>query len=473
MTWMAVTGPYEAFANGDPYGTKCARGVAPPLNETTCSGAGANSLYRTTGSAYVMDVRPSQVGVPITLQVWDAGTFVRNGSETRTGVTRPSANQLLLPSGQTWPATGRQVFGSQAGTIPANTTITAISQAGRLATLSQNVTATGTFSVAVGNSAGPVDCIGTLPPFNAAPYGGNVSAQQCQTGDSGSSALQVQVFDNDGVDDSIPFATPITGCELYVPQNASTMYKNTWTTVCTFTPTQVGEYPVRIKSSGIVRPNGAALTDAGNGFNGFSLRVASGAALASATHLYALDDLSMWMNTPASAPRFFLTEIRPEEAGTRVQIDVFDPGDGASGEYSVQILGPPSGAPSIVPTQGAVVPAAGLADSCRYNPEASPTRGPDVQGEAGADAADCRVVTRVDGEPAGRYNNGWLSIELDIADGYNCGAPANVVPTDCWWTVRYDFGASAAANDRSVWAPIVFDRPATVFTPVGDPITGT
>jgi hypothetical protein len=482
MTWMAATGPYEAYANGDPYATKCGPGVPGPFNETTC--AGTNPLYRTTGSGYVMDVRPAQVGVPITLQVWDAGAFPRNGSQTKTNVTRPGPNQLLLPSGQTWTAgndgvtslVGRRVFGgsTQPTSIPPGTTITGVSQAGRLATLSQNTTATGTFSVAVGNNSGVVDCIATLPPFNTLPYNGDVSAQQCQTGDSGSAPLQVQVFLNDGIDDTIAFDTPLTGCELYVPQGGSeATYKNTWTNVCTFTPTMVGEYPVRIKSSGIVRPNGTVVPDAGNGYNAFSLRVNSGAAAASATHLYAAGDLSMWMNTPASVPRFYLTEITPADAGKRVQIDVFDPGDGTSGEHSVQILGPPSGAPRPIPNSGAVVPAAGLADSCRYNPEASATRGPDVQGKGGTDAADCRVITKYADEPSGRYNNGWLSIEIDLSPTYNCGAPANVVPTDCWWTVRYDFGGSGVATDRSVWSPIIIDRPATVFTPVGDPITGT
>jgi hypothetical protein len=147
-----------------------------------------------------------------------------------------------------------------------------------------------------------------------------------------------------------------------------------------------------VKSSAIVRPDGTAITDTGSGYNGFSLEVTGGTTPVS-THLYALDDLSIWTNTPAAGARVFLAEVGPGSAGKRLQVDLFDPGDGTTGQYTLQVLAPPAGAPGAVPTTGAAIPAPGLADSCRFNPTPSATRGPDVSGSGGADAADCRVTT--------------------------------------------------------------------------------
>jgi hypothetical protein len=105
------------------------------------------------------------------------------------------------------------------------------------------------------------------------------------------------------------------------------------------------------------------------------------------------------------------------------------------------------------PTTGSVVPAPGLADSCRYNPTPSPTRGPDVAAPNGADAPACTVVTRNAAASAPNiYNNGWLSIEIDIAEDYVCD-------TDCWWTVKYGFGTNVFPTDRTVWSPILLDQP--------------
>ena len=64
--------------------------------------------------------------------------------------------------------------------------------------------------------------------------------------------------------------------------------------------------------------------------------------------------------------------------------------------------------------------------------------------------------------PANKYNNNWLSIEIDIADDYTC-------ETDCWWTVKYDFGSTnGLPTDRTVWSPFVFevaDEPAPAGAP--------
>jgi hypothetical protein len=450
--WLGINAPYELFANGDPYTTKCRRGLTGTLNASTCSGSGANTLYRPTGYGYAVDVGPDDVGRALTVRVWDAAASPRVASQRRTNAAYTSATQLLLPSGQTWPGTGRRIYGE--GIAP-GTTITSLGQSNRLANLSQPLTTTtATRTVSVASTAGvEADCLASLPPFDAAPYNGQVAAQHCQTGDVGTAPFQAQLFDNDGNDFKVDFASPIEGCELYVPANPPASSKNTWTDVCTFTPTQTGVYPLRVKSSAIVRPDGTPITDTGTGYNGFALEVAGGSTTVS-THLYAIDELSLWTNTPAATAQVFLIEVSAGDAGKRLQVDLFDPGDGAAGEYALQVLAPPAGAPGVVPTTGTVIPAPGTADSCRYNPTPSPTRGPNVTGSGGLNATNCWVTTRLASSSAGRYDNSWLRIEVDIADDYTC-------TTDCWWSVRYDFGsASSLPTDRTVWSVDVVDPAA-------------
>jgi hypothetical protein len=283
----------------------------------------------------------------------------------------------------------------------------------------------------------------------------------------------VQIFENDGVDLQISFDTPLAGCELYVAPStggppptgpaATAATKNAWTNVCTFTPTRTGVYPVRIKSSNITRPNGTVITDTGSGYNSFSLKVVNGTANAANTRLYAIDDLSIWTNTPSSDARFYLAEILPEHAGKRLLLDLYDPGDGASGEYTMQVLAPPSGSPRPVPNLGTTIPgpSSPLATSCRYNPTPSATKGPDVRGAGGQNATNCTVTTKFASSSSGHYNNNWLRIEIAIAPNYNCGVAQNVTPTDCWWTIRYNFGnTNSVPNDRTVWS----------ITVVGDPV---
>ena len=289
-----------------------------------------------------------------------AGVSMASGSTT---LTRTSGTGTFQAADVGKPITGTG--------IPAGATVAALIASNQV-TISAPATSSGAGRT-VTIATTPADCTATQAPFNAPPYNGMVGTQQCQTGDSGSSPFQLQLFDNDGVDDSIAYDQPITGCQLYVPAGSgAATYKNAWASVCTFTPTTAGIYPFRIKSSAITLPNGTVVTDTGSGYNGFALRVQG----ATATTVQQTGELSIWLNQFASTSQVYLTEITSADAGKLMQIDMFDVGDGNVGQYTLQVLAPPSGAPGIVPSGGTVIPAPGLADSCRYNPTPSPTRGP-------------------------------------------------------------------------------------------------
>ena len=462
MMWAAIQGPYESFANGDPYATKCGRNLT--VSVSACSsgsgpGGATNTLYDPTGYEYVLEVDEADVGVPVNFEIYDAGAYQRTtgaSTPTTTTVTTAAGSTTLNRTGGsnfTANDVGKPITGTG---IPAGATVAGYVNSSRI-TISAPASSSGT-NRTVTITTTP-DCNSGAPPFNAAPYTGfSWSQQHCQTGDSSSSSpIQVQIFepDGDGDDATFSYDAPVPGCHLYVaPGAAATTYKNTWATVCTITPTAAGQYPVRIKSSAIVLPDGTPLTDTGSGYNSFALRATGGPT----ARVYAIGALSIWTNTPATSARFYLAEITSADAGRRLQIDLFDPGDGNSGQYTLQVLAPPSGAPGVVPSSGTVIPAAGYADSCRYNPTASPTRGPDVAAPAGSAAANCQVITKFSSSGSGHYNNSWLSIEIDIAEDYVC-------ETDCWWTVRYDFGAAGSLpTDRTVWAPVLIDKPAPPAT---------
>lgn len=471
LFWAAIQGPYERFENGDPFTTKCARGTASPT-AATCSagphaGGATNALYDPTGYEFAIDVPAEDVGRTLSFQIWDAGQYPRStgtpGTNRTISVARTAGSTVLDRSSGTATFSNADVGEAITGTgIPVGTVITSFVSATRVA-ISSPAESSGTGTTSITNNP---DCHTGLAPFNVQPYLQLMSSQTCQTGESaslGPAPLQVQVFDNDGDQLRVGYESPIPACHIYVPPVSDAgQYRNTWATVCSFTPTQEGIHPVRVKTSAITLPGGAVVPDTGNGWNGFALRVQGGVA----SRLYALETQSILANTPGQ-PSVYLAEIGADSAGKTLVIDLFDVGDGigSGAERGVRIAGPPGGGTGIVPTSGSTIPAAGIADSCRYNAAPAATPGPDVAGAGGTDAVSCRVVTNSNG--VSRYNDGWLRIQIGIADDYSCDV-------DCWWTLRYDSSQGSIPTDRVVWEVAVLDDPTpspTTTVPEPTPTT--
>jgi hypothetical protein len=211
MVWAAINGPFDNIQNGDPYSTRCdGNTTGDPATGGNCSLA--NPLYRPSGFDYAIDVGPADVGQPLSVQIYDAGTYTRTKSNNATGA---DCNADVPP-----------------------------------------------FNAAPYSSGGSF-----VPEF---------SAQHCQTGDDGASQnIDLQLYDNDGSDAQVTFGPVVPNCHLQVSAAAFTAapatYKNAWATVCTFVPTTTGIYPLKVRNSGI-----DGLTDAGQGTNAYSLRVVGG-----------------------------------------------------------------------------------------------------------------------------------------------------------------------------------------------------
>lgn len=432
MLWASINAPYADFANGDPYATHCARGGG---SGTTCTAT--NPDYRPEGYAYVIDVAEADVGAPLTLQGYDIGSYPRrlgNGGATK---AHGRTIELTLVAGSNL-ATGAAAGFTSAdlsqpvfmtcptSCLASNATISSVVSATQVR-LSSSATASGTFVATIG-----YDCNIARAPFTA--YTG-MSSSNCQTGDSGGTMnFDVQVYDSDG-SGTPNYATPLPGCHLSKSgaelDAAVVTYKNTWVDLCAFTPAKKGAYAFRVRNSGI-----DGFPDVGTGFNQYALKVLGGTS----TGLHAVGDQSVYVVPMASTATAYLAAVPAENAGKKIVVDLFDPGDGAgSSPITLQLLAPPGGAPATVPAgTGVTVPAAGVASSCMYNAIGSPTIGP-----ATPDVADtCTVTTHLaELTSPNIYNGTWLRIEVTLDPAYTCS-------TDCWWTLRWNWGTNALGTDR-------------------------
>ena len=217
-----------------------------------------------------------------------------------------------------------------------------------------------------------------------------------------------------------------TGKWTIADNTSSTTYKNLWQTLCRIgTIPAAGKYILQVKTSNI-----SGVTDSGNGWNQFSIQaISNGAPVQPA--LYTTGDLSLFNNLPNQSgtfsSSFYLANVLPLHAGKTFQVSLFDPGDGASGTYYVNILGP-----------------GGSNQTCSYA----------QRGNAySANITPCKILTRNSGGNA--YNGKWLDIRIKLSNTYTCS-------TDCWWKVRYDFeniSSGSGPNDRTVWAARVIGDP--------------
>jgi hypothetical protein len=205
---------------------------------------------------------------------------------------------------------------------------------------------------------------------------------------------------------------------------SSSTYRNKWVELCRWVPPEEGKYIMQVKSSNI-----PTITDAGNGWNQFSVRVTASSGANPA--LYTVGDLSLFNNLPGRSgninANFYLAEIEAKHAGKTLEVSLFDPGDGQSGTYYANIKGPNNS------TQ-----------ACKYKERTATTW---------TSSASCRITTRSGGSNA--YQGKWLDIQVAVPTTYTC--------TDCWWKVLYEFQnvtSGASPNDRTVWSARV----------VGDPV---
>jgi hypothetical protein len=211
--------------------------------------------------------------------------------------------------------------------------------------------------------------------------------------------------------------------KFYIPDNSSSStYKNKWVDLCTITVTTAGTFHIQVKSSALTDMNGTAVADGGNGWNQFSMK-ATLSGVGATPSLYGVGDLSLFNNLPGTSgnitANFYFAKIDPLYAGKTLTAALFDPGDGASGDYYVNVLMP-----------------GGATTACSYG----------ILGGSKTTVNPCRIQTR--NSSGNTYNGKWLQIDVALPASYTCSS-------DCWWKVTYEFlnvSVGSSPNDRTVWS---------------------
>ncbi|HUP72044.1 MAG TPA: pilus assembly protein TadG-related protein [Acidimicrobiales bacterium] len=281
----------------------------------------------------------------------------------------------------------------------------------------------------------PADAIGrtlTVAVYDAGNYP-RADYANVETADNGSVNTSFEMFDINPQQTDIAgdFAasrslqgvcTSTPGKFVVLNNTSSATYKNKWVDLCTVTVTKAGTYHIQVKSSAIVNMDGVSVADSGNGWNQFSLK-ATVSGVGVTPSLYGVGDLSLFNNLPGVSgdiiANFYFAEVDPIYAGKTLTAQLFDPGDGASGDYYVNVIMP-----------------GGATTGCSYG----------VLGGTKTTISPCRVQTR--SSSGNTYNGKWLQIDVALPTAYTCS-------TDCWWKVSYEFlnvAVGSSPNDRTVWS---------------------
>lgn len=291
------------------------------------------------------------------------------------------------------------------------------------------------YDAACNNGATPV------PP--AASPGRNVPSDQGCGGDTGT---EFQIYRDTGtsqIDTSaanvMTTCTTGTGRMVARPTQGPT-YSNRWVTLCTFVAPAAGVYPLQVRNDNI--PGICPFTNVqtpnacvGNGINSYAVRSTPN------SRVYAIDYMSIWTNVAGVTSTFHLAEVLPVHKGKKVVIDMYDPGDGASGDYTMTFTGPPATVGGSPTNYSCTWKRSGIQDG--------------VSTLSGA-PSPCSIATRTSGGGS-QFNGTWLHIAIQLPTNYTC--PTAGAGADCWWKVRYNF-SGGAPTDRTVWT----------FKVIGDPI---
>lgn len=252
-----------------------------------------------------------------------------------------------------------------------------------------------------------------------------------------------------------PFDPPTTvlGSTTY----AGTTGKGAWVSLYTISAPKAGRYYVRVQTS-------SADTSASYGSNGFGLRARVGSTFSvcstistdtgyspSCPQVHGVEDMSIYASIPSSAgpANFYLAQIDSIYAGKTMQVDLFDPGEGAT---KMEILNPNGTAVSFDWTTpcgnvNGVTIAAPSGTTCN-----STTK------RAGANNVTSLDVSGSGTQPYGnlssssKYNDRRISVFVKLPTDYT-----SQYGTKTWWKIRYTPGTSP--TDRTTWSVNILGNP--------------
>jgi hypothetical protein len=426
--WAGIEGPETDKLQGDRYqARKCTENGNTPDDTFGCSGS-SNSEYEEEGYYFIIHVEPAAVGASIDVQVYDPA-FVPGGIYCANLPESSDLSNNMNP----WVATdGKDRYARY------KTSATNVSHA-----------AAGKFCANDAFVGGSTDDRATDTTF--------VMRGLSESNDpakapvlAGCEAKQFRGFTDAPSIDSLKSSKA-----SYNDQLAQVFH--TWYSVCSFTPTEDGDYYLQVRSNvtlgGDSVPNTNGLDpviytgnpqadDAtgnrtqGAGANAFSVRaVPSSPALR--------DDVavSAWQRLPilqiaASPATFNLVRALPNARGQYLTFDFFDAADGSSG--TVKVLPPADATGEVQTTTGIPGCKAGKND-------ASPSTYTSLTG--------CSLAV------SGSNTDGQvMHMVIPIPNDYTCD---NTTLGGCWFQVRLTYGSGV--TDFTTWSANIGGDPVRLI----------
>jgi hypothetical protein len=243
---------------------------------------------------------------------------------------------------------------------------------------------------------------------------------------------------------------------------ASTTYsgntgKGAWVSLYTISSPQAGRYFIKVRTD-------ASDTSASYGSNGFGLRARVGSTFSvcstistdsgyspSCPQVHGVEDMSIYASIPSSSgtATFYLAQVEAIYAGKTMQIDLFDPGEGAT---KLEILNPNGSAVSFdwttpCGTINGVTIAAPSGNSCD-----STTHTAGANGVTSLDVSGTGTQPYSNLSSSSKYNDRKISVFVKLPTNYT-----SLYGTNTWWKIRYTPGSSP--TDRTTWSVNILGNP--------------
>ena len=400
--WASVHGPSVYKVDGDQLMTRACNGT-----EDGCSG-GVNNDFRPEGYFYIVRVTPAAVGTPVSLQLYDPA-YVYQGQQcdTTSNYFTPTSDTL---NGYVNDAKTRYKTTASGG------------QANNFCAGDNRLTSTSGGDVATVTSFGLRAPVDTFVPKQAPPMS---SCVKQYPGYTQSQVTNAQL-------------TGTTNLKL------AAVYHR-WVTMCTFTPTQSGDYYLQIRTNvalntssydgqggyngnmAVFNQTGDDTAVKGSGANAFAIRATS--PTPGAVSVAGWDRMSIWMNSDAVTSTMNLVRVVPAAASKTLDFEFFDAGDAATG-----------GTITVLPPVETPITLTGCVGT----------------GKVTGALSGC-AVTGVSS------SNGWNGksqhIRVPIPPTYDCNATST---GGCWFRLQVSFG-TGAVHDVTTWTARIEGDPVRLI----------
>ncbi len=400
--WASINGPDIEKSQGERYAARECEGI-----EDGCDSSKNNTEFDPLGYFYA--VRVTTPGVPVTIQVYDPAS-VPTGQQCE---SRPKWSNTATNLANDWTPDARARYGfpgnNDDSMCPGDNDMKSSS------TQSSEQPTDTSFAL-----RGPTP---TEVPTNGAPVT-SCAPKQYRGYAMSEVTRDALTKSHDKYNDGL----------------ASVFHQ--WNTLCTFTPTEAGDYYLQVRSN--VRFNGtdsdtsttgnsAVLSQTGDdtavkgtAINSFGLRAYSPGGGVS---ISAFKRMRIFVNGVNAQTTFNLVRILPAAKGKTLNFGFFDVGEGAKGTAYMKIL----------PPADSNVAAATACIASGFKNQAMPT---------------CQLPI------SEAFNGKQQNIRMPIPSTYTCNFASQ---GGCWWRVVVDFGGSDGVHDATTWTADIVGEPVRLI----------